>query len=295
MLIFGDPHIEEPKLAELEEVFNEIYKRLTTDEVIICLGDYYHSKRPTAKELDFGSYWVNQFQRKASKVIMLRGNHVMVNYKQNYSSVEYLKRFGVTVCEDYTFDNMYFGHKMTEKSYMYFGLQVPNHERYDIPLKRLRRYDYALLGHQHQFQKLTDKIYHLGSIIYTNFSELNTGKKYIAKLFRKNLGFIELKTPIPMVEVDSIDKLDDINQDTKVRLVFNSFGEFKRGVNRIEDYKHKFYQFKIKLNFTDKKGKVEEIKEKKSLSEIIDNWLQTIKDKDVRRELENEIVCLRDA
>ena len=84
MLIFADPHIEEKNMSELEEVFKEIKSYIEPFEDVLCLGDYYHKKRPTAKELEFGTKWIKKLLPKvASKYYMLRGNHPVLNHKDN--------------------------------------------------------------------------------------------------------------------------------------------------------------------------------------------------------------------
>ena len=57
------------------------------------------------------------------------------------------------------------------------------------------------------------------------------------------------------------------------------------------DAVREFIEFKIKLNFE----RETVITQNKNLENILENWLNNIEDVDVKRELENEIVCLRNA
>jgi hypothetical protein len=288
ILTFADPHIEESNIEELDKVFNEILNYFNKDTHIICLGDYYHKNRPTAKEIEFGSKWSSKFMNFFKNFTMLRGNHTMVNFKENNSSVEYMKYFGVSVLEDIVINNIYFGHKMTEKSDMFFGIDIPTEARYEIKTADLLKYDISLLGHQHAYQEIDKAIYHIGSIIYTTFNEINVAKKYIFKINEKDktIEKIELKTPYPMVEVSSVNELNKYEYNTKVRLIFKTFEDFKNNISKATQYKNKFITFKIKCDF-DKTIQI--IDEKQSSKEdIILKWINSIKDKDVREELIKE-------
>jgi DNA repair exonuclease SbcCD nuclease subunit len=288
IIAFADPHIEESNIEELDKVFNEIFDHSSVDAHIICLGDFYHKNRPTAKEIEFGTKWASRLKNNNQFFTMLRGNHTMVNFKDNDSSVEYLKYFGISILEELVIDNIYFGHKMTEKSDMFFGIDIPTEARYEIKTSELLKYNISLLGHQHAYQEIDEAIYHIGSIIYTTFNEVNVSKKYIFKIDEKDkkIEKIELKTPYPMVEISSVNELDKYEYNTKIRLVFKTFEDFKNNISKATQYKNRFIVFKIKCDF-DKTIQI--IDEKQSSKEdIILKWINSIKDKDVREELIKE-------
>ncbi|KKK92177.1 hypothetical protein LCGC14_2705550 [marine sediment metagenome] len=149
---------------------------------------------------------------------MIRGNHPMVTYNKNESSVEYLEHTDIKVVEDIVIDNMYFGHKMTEKSNMAFGLVVPSISRYEVLVEDLKKYRYSFLGHQHQFQVIDENIYHPGAIIYNTFGEVHSKGRYIVKMKEKPF-IIQLETPIPMVDIIDIKHLDQIYEDCEEQVI----------------------------------------------------------------------------
>lgn len=303
MIVFGDPHIEEKNIDELREVFYEIIKYIDNEDVI-CLGDFYHKNRPTAKELYFGTSVIKDMLNDYNKcILMLTGNHTKVS--EIVSSVDYLGLMDnrINVVGDEFFKmrlkplkegqevsegkKYYFGHKMTEKSDMFFGIKVPAGEKYFINTSDLDTYDYSFLGHQHRFQRVTDKIYQLGACIYTTFAEANDEGKYIAKITDEEVKFIKLKSPIPMYSVERIEDLT-MPKRSKVRLVFKDFEYFKKNVNKLEEYKNYFHEFKIKCDFIRENIKIDIQDKEKSLKDIINKWLKEIKDEQVKEELSNE-------
>ncbi len=284
MIIFGDPHIEEKNIDELEDIFSEIiFLKNDKYEDIVCLGDYYHNNRPTAREIEFGTKWAVKFTTDRNFVV-LRGNHPRVSVTEKLSSVEYLKYLDVIVENDLIWENTYFAHKETEKSEMFYGREH-SHPDYFVSTKDLEKYRLVLLGHQHKFQQISTTIYHLGSCIFNSFNELDHKRKYIVKLADK-LKLIELKSPIPMLEVKSVKELDKVDSKTKVRLKFESFEQFKKEINLIK--KDRFYQFKIKLDFSQSTTTTK--KSGGNLQSLISSWLKNIEDKDIQSILKGEFI-----
>lgn len=280
-LIITDSHITEQTLLELEGIFNEIYQQ-EADELLM-LGDYYNSKKPNAKEILFGTKWAVKFVEKYKKVIFLRGNH---DKTQDISAIDYLQYLGINIVDNYTDeDNNYFGHFMVEGSKFEYGT-------FKYTVSQLAHYNMVFLGHQHSFQAIKDHIWHIGSVRYVGFGEVEDKSKYILKLGEK-LEFIPLKSPIPMVDVKSVDELPNIDPNTKVRLVIGSFEQFKREINEIPKYKDKFEEFKLKLEFSDKTivtNVHKDVKlEKKNLQQLIIQYIEKIEDKDVKELLKKQM------
>ena len=200
-MIFSDPHIEEQNIQELDNIFAEIISYDDNSEYNICLGDWYHNKRPTPKELEFGTRWAKYFNEKKD-FILLKGNHPEIN--EEISSIDYLRYLGIEITDTYINNNIYFAHKSTEKSEMRCSSNVPYFKKFEISIKELEEYDLVILGHQHNYQRITNNIYHLGSCINTTFNEIGQ-KKYIVRIINntresaRTLDFIELKSVIPMV------------------------------------------------------------------------------------------------
>jgi len=198
-VIFADPHISEKSITELETIFKEIVKQ--DGDILIMLGDYYDKKRPTAKEIIFGTKWAYFFKRLYKKVIFLRGNH---DKTRDTSAIDYLQYLGIEVVDEYIDDNnIYYGHYMTDQSTYEYG----THEK---KAKDLTKYQLAILGHQHTYQKLERNVLHLGSCRYVNFNEVNDDYKYMMiMLDGLNGQRVKLNTPIPMKDFNSVTELKE--------------------------------------------------------------------------------------
>jgi len=269
-LIWTDSHICRENINELQEVFPEIlsYKA----DRCICLGDYYDKKSLHHTELCFGTSIIKDFVETYKEFIMLEGNHD----KETIKYIEYIG--GATVVPHCTSNNDYFGHFFVNESLKSFNSAK-------VSLKELDKYRYVFLGHQHSFQILGNKRYHPGSILWVDFGEVQDTQKCIFMLDDDKLEIIELKTPIPMIDVSNLKDLEGIKQRTKVRYVIKNFEQLKKETNELEKYKNIFYQFKIKLDFDNSPIELETIP-KKNINEIINDWLKQIEDKEVQTELE---------
>ena len=289
-LVFTDPHITVDSIKELENVFSEIVDLSSMHKVdrIICLGDYYHRARLHPIELDFGTFEAIRLAKNA-EFIMITGNHPSLD--DSNSSVTYLEHLGIQVVEQFIDNNMLFGHFMTEdsdKTGRQYVAEVPRmFEKYEKYIVDIEAFKLVLLGHQHNFQRLADHIYHLGSCRWVSFGEVSDTSKYIALVDDEKFNFIPLVSPIPMIDVDSVDKLLDLESSLKVRLVFKSFQQFKKDINNITAFKTKFVDFKIKLDFTTKNEKIETAN--KPIKNLIRDWLEKIVDNDIRTLLKEEI------
>jgi len=280
MIIFTDPHIEEKHISELEEIFQEIYDKGAQGEEMVMIGDYYERAKLTPKELFFGTYWAYKFAKKF-KVTFVIGNHGMSGGE---SVIKYLKFVGVTVVPDYLITvggkKVYFGHFMTNKSIFEYGSSK-------VTVKELeKKADYILLGHQHNPQEITKKVFHLGSCRYVNFNEVIDKEKHYALIDDfGNLTFEKIKSVTPMVDVISSLELPTLNAKTKVRMVIKSYDLFKREINSLSKWRDKFVEFKIKLDFEKPKASTKvkrEIKKEENLEKLVDKWLTEIQDPDVR-------------
>lgn len=270
-LFFTDSHIEEGALDELELIFKEIFKYQANE--LICIGDYYDKRKPTAKEILFGTKWAYFFKKKFSKVIFVKGNH---DKTQDISVINYLEYMGIECVDEYLEDNIYAGHFMTDKSLMEYG----THEK---TLAELRQYSYVLLGHQHSFQELAPNIYHLGSCRYINFNEAKDDGKYIILNYNNSWDRRKLMSVIPMIETSSIKELPNIQANTKVCMVINSYQQFKNEINELNKWKEKFIEFKIKLNFKVETTNIQETKqEQRKLEEVLRQGIEKIQDQDVK-------------
>ena len=280
--LFADPHLEEPNLDEFENIFNEIISYDVHEW--ICLGDYLE-KKPTPKEIYFATKWAILFKEKGKKFTLIEGNHPAI--ENDFSSEDYLSFLGTNIKPTYVIDNCYFGHCLTEKSDRCFTDINSEKNRYEINTKDVEKYKYTVFGHQHTYQKISKNIYHLGSCRFIDFGETTEPNKYIAIIDNK-IQFIKLKNVIPMVDVKDIKELSTISQNSKVRCIITDFNILKNHLVDIEKYKKYFTQFKIKLELNQQDLLPTQKQEKHSLQNNIKEWLDNIKDKEVKQELIEE-------
>ncbi len=286
IIIFGDPHIKEKVIPELDSIFTEILKQ--EGNTLIMVGDYYDNKRPTAQEILFGTKWALGFKKRFKNVIFLRGNH---DKTKDISAIDYLQYFKIKIVDEYIDkDNNYFGHFMTNKSLYEYGT-------FQKTVKELRQYTYTLLGHQHNPQELETNMYHLGSVRYCQFNEVTDPYKRIAVIEKGELEFIKLKSPYPMIDVKSIKELAKIEPgNKKVRLIIESFNQFKEEVNFLTQYKNKFVEFKTKLDFSNtvsRKQSLPKTVKRKRLQQILREGIAKIEDIDVKNLLQEQLEDLK--
>lgn len=286
LLIIGDSHMDDPYLEEQDKIWEEIFQ-VDADEVI-HLGDFFNKNRPSPNVLNRGTRILCELVAKYGKVNVLAGNgsHESLN---GYNINGYMEWVGVnpmSMQEEIERDGkkIFLGHIMTNESYKEYG----SHE---VTVKELRKYDYAFLGHQHNPQDITDKIFHVGSIFYQNFNEVKDNYKRVALLEDGKLEWIQLKSPTPMQDAFTVQELESLSSKTKVRLILKSFNDFKENVDRIAKFREKFVKFEVKLDFEAVQDKpiTSEVDEKpKSLQVLLDEELTKIEDKDVRELLRQQ-------
>lgn len=285
-LIIGDSHIADKYIDELEYVFEEILE-IDADKCI-HLGDFFDNNKLSPRELEFGTKIAKEFKEKYKDFTIMSGNgrHEWLN-SRNITS--YLKDLNVnTVGMEYKIelDNLqcYFGHFMTNQSILEYGSA-------EVTISELSKYDLAILGHQHLFQEIKkDKIYHLGSIFFQNFNEAKEDYKRVALIENGKLEFIKLNAPINMVDLESVSELSKFTPDTKIRLIYKSFEDWKRDVNHLTEYKNKFVDFKIKLDFTSEPvfSDININKQPQKVDEIINQELDKIEDPEVKALLKSQ-------
>ena len=286
ILCFGDSHITSDSITELDRVFKEILSNKGNCTELVCLGDYYDKKRPSVDEIMFGTKWAKIFKDNFSKCIMLRGNHAELSTK--LSNVDYLEYLGWKIEEDYITSGIFFGHFMTSDSAKHFGEYSK-----DKNISFFKNYVLSVLGHQHDYQEMTNNTIHLGSCRFVSFGEKLDELKYILKIENNKPEKIPLTTYTPIISTENISLLEGFPQEYKVRLVFKDFNNYKSNLNTIEKLRNKFNKFKIKLDFVEGnnenpiQGGVVKQNDNYLVVSIID-WLNNIKDEDVKKELKEE-------
>jgi len=282
-LIVGDLHINERSISEIDEIFEKDILSIESDR-IIQLGDFFDKNTPTPLELKFSSELVLKLKKHYKEVIILSGtgSHDLL---RGTSVIEHLESLGVKVIKgDYNEDNLLFGHWMTNESKFEYG--TAKHT-----VTELKKYKNVFLGHQHNPQIIDDHIYHIGSIRHVNFNEVDD-IKHIVLLEDDRLFFIQLKHCIPMKDVTDVTQLEQIDTRTKVRVIFNSFEDYKKNASYVNKVGKKFFLFKLKMNFEQSKILVNASKKldptEINKNNIIQSYIDKIEDKEVQRLLKEQ-------
>jgi len=275
-IVVGDCHIKENAIDELDSIFSEIitYK----SKKLIILGDYYHSNRPTGKELEFGTRWIDSFRNLYEEVVLIKGNHEASS--DNCTCVDYLRYLNIGVVDTYIKDDCYFAHHFLSESELAFGTG-----KYSIA--DLKDYRYVLLGHQHKFQELAPNMYHLGAVRKCDFGEAFYSQPRIALFKDGELEFKELKSPSQIIICSHPNELKGLNENSRILYIFNSFEQFLNEIGEVNIQKPLFKELKMKMNFK-KDDKKYEKNENQSFKELFQAFLENLAP-DVKKELEEVI------
>lgn len=294
ILIFGDLHVEERALEECEAIIDELceYGKKEQIDSIIQLGDLCDKNKLNSSELFALTRMMVKLRRTFKNVIVMEGNHDKT--EKNVNIIQYLKFFGIIVEQDQfsgtmqkvdglmSNDRFLLGHWFVDKSAGAFG-----HFKYTV--EALKEFKYVILGHQHDFQQVTDSIVHLGSARYTSFGENHLLKKRFAILNNASLSFVDFKSTISLFKVSSIQELENIPDKAKVQYEFKSFEQLKEEIKTINELKNRFFAFKKKNDFiVDDKRNILQSSPKRDIRQIISDFLGTIKEAEIKNLLEEE-------
>lgn len=285
IIITTDWHLNESCIDELKEIIDEVYYE--QDEKIVgtvIIGDLFDRKRPTPIEVEAMTNILCNLL-KVMPVTIITGNHEELSNK--ISALDYTSHFGVKIERNKCIYNkdlqnfkILFGHFYTE--------ETDEFARSNIKVKDLEQEaNLVLLGHYHGFKKMGNYTYHLGSLRRVNFKEVDFGipKYAIFDLQTHEIEFREVKSAIPMFEVDSLAKVATKPSRAKIRVVYKDFAKFKLEANQIPEVKKKVFELKIKLDFKNLVQTVASIEDTKSRSfeDIFDEFLHSeVEDKEVQ-------------
>ena len=283
ILIVGDIHLDDRHIEEIDNIFSNDILTINAD-TIIQLGDFFHSAYPSPRELKYASELVKKLSTLYKKVVILSGTgeHDLV---KGHSVVEHFSAISSKIViskGDYIYNKMLFGHFMVNESKLAFGTG-----RYS--LKQLTdKYTYTFLGHQHIPQRLAnDRVFHLGAIRYVSFSEADSPRHLFLLEGENAITHIPIKHCRRMVEVTSFEGLEQADFRDKVRFVVPSFEFYKTNINRLNECIHKYFEFKIKMDFEVKEPiTIENAKIHKN--DIITDYIKNIPDQEVKTILEDK-------
>lgn len=287
ILVLGDIHLKNDSLNEVKSILDEIYfSSKEMYEEILFLGDIINQseKKPSPEILEYLTFIITEIL-KTSKITICIGNHE--SFSDNLSTLNFLKSLGVSLIyhHGYIIRNnykIYLGHHFLDQS-------DKNYKDERFKVKELSKlYDLSFTGHDHKFKEYCDNVINLGSVRRVNFSEINYPTPKYAKINIDSLNYeiCEIKSAIPMIEVFSISDLDKLDSNNKVRLTFTEFDYFIKNINKLKKYESKFVMFKIKHDYVINTKREIKISKKKTFQESFKNFLQTIKNNEVKQFIE---------
>jgi len=293
-LVIGDIHIKEDAIPEIRTIMDEI-KSLQMERIdyIVLLGDYFDTlKMPNNTELVFGAQLLTDIRNhfEPLSITVVRGNHGDLGVKGNtVDSFQCLE--DVFVADDTFIGSVYFGHKCTERSKMYFGNGIKEVSQWEVPISHLEtQYTRSFLGHQHDYQEVTDKITHLGSVRFVSHGERLANKRVAVirdcETTNPIITYHELKTPIKLVNVRTVEELQSIDRNSKVRFIYEDFVYYKDTLEVVRSICEEFVSYKIDKKFASKEtaGQLK-VDKTSNIKALVSEWLGTIKDVDVHRQL----------
>lgn len=293
-LIIGDVHADLSSLEELETIFQEIYyscKEKYNGGKIIFLGDIINhtEKRPHPEVLVFVTKLITDMT-KNSEVIVCIGNHE--SWTDDKSTLDYLKYLNVNLI--YHHGTIKIGEKIVYLGHHFLDQSDEHYKDNRFKVKELtEKYDFCLIGHDHKFRQHNEKFINLGSIRRTTFNEVDYGMPKYAKMSTESLKIelCEVKSATPMLDVTSIDEALKHDYRTKLRLVFKSFEEYMKNVNKLPELGKKFFMFKVFHDYIQKVNKVKkEVKKGKSFKEMFGEFLnKEVKNKEVKTLIEENL------
>lgn len=282
ILVIGDVHLYEKSIQEIKDIFEEIKKKyIPKVKEVWFLGDLFHKKYASPFEIDYLTELLIDLQ-KFCKISILTGNHDELSKK--LSAVDYTRHFGIQLDRFSTVKSLhgktvYLGHHFWNESDKHV-----KDERFKVK-EYSKKYDLSFTGHDHKHKIYEKNVINLGSIRRISYGEIDYPEPKIAiidsKTFKVTLH--DLKSYIPMVEVKSVKECKKIEERTKVRLVFKTFEDYVKNINKVPELEKKFYDFAVKLDFTQEKKEIKKA-EKKGISfeNLFIKYLKTIKNQEVQ-------------
>jgi len=161
------------------------------------------------------------FKLENKEIILLAANsHESETNELSSVDVYGILKNNITVVKEYhEEDKLYLGHFIVNES-------TANPNGGTKSKTELSGYKNVLLGHGHNFEVIKPNICQLGSCRYTSFGENAEIKKRIGIVTdygeeKERWGFIELKTPYPIVNIEVTSKMEEKGPKTPVSAPIN--------------------------------------------------------------------------
>jgi len=278
LLVTGDFHIKEKFIEELTPQFNLILKDIHTVDAVCIAGDIFDHPKPSSIEICTFINFITSIPNKIP-IYIIAGNHDWVD-KQN-AAIDWVPYIRPNVYYHHNSLDFTIASKKVKMLHCNVSESIVGPEDISLPggsISQYTSYDIVILGHIHKAQIIKKSkllALHPGSLIYTTFGERNDTKGYYLVHIGDTIVPEFIKTnPIPMYQFiidnpkDSLEKINKINKNSKVKIIFkgniNSLEFLKNIENTIKVCSKKFREFKYEIISTDK-GNIE-VKQKTQLN-----------------------------
>lgn len=204
ILFYTDPHICLSSITECELVFDEIIELVEKYKIskVISLGDNFDTTKPSAAELNCLAKFLKKLNNK--EVILLAAT----SHESETNILSSVDVYGIlsdtiTIVKEYRDEGkLYCGHFIINESKANKGSLSGTKSK-----KELQNYKFVVLGHGHNFEIIKPNVCQLGSCRYISFGEDENIKKRVGIVTdygedKERWGFIELKTPYPIVNIE---------------------------------------------------------------------------------------------
>ena len=268
MLVFSDLHIDLENIQECISIMNEIKSIINDHKIneLVTIGDIFDKHNPFNEEINTFCNFLKDINVKT--YIVVAPSHESITPENNiFKHFELLNPNIKTYFKELILNDIYFGHFTVKESLKGFN---ETKSIYDFT-----NYRCILLGHQHTWQKITNNAYHIGSSRWVRFDEDHKINKKVAIIYNDNIEFIDLKSPIKMLDVlyNSENDLPS-NSNLKVRLIFKSYSSLLNWLKVSNKYKNYFHTLKIKIDFENLEiSKLQETKKVESYVQELLNWV----------------------
>jgi DNA repair exonuclease SbcCD nuclease subunit len=214
-LFYTDLHITDDSLKECESILDEIlilceqYKIHT----VYNLGDTFDSIKPSSAALDLFSNFIKKLNR--PMVLLVANSH-----ESETQTISIVNHFGILT------DKINVVKEYKDEEKLYLGHFIVNESKTNLfggtkSKTELSGYKNVILGHGHNFEIIKPNICQLGSCRYVSFGEDANIKKRIGLVTdygeeKERWGFIELKSPYPIVNIEVSSILDEKASKTNI-------------------------------------------------------------------------------
>lgn len=277
-LIVGDLHLRDYKnnkeylnhqVSSIIRMLDDVESKVEDLASVIFLGDIYHFRKPSAREILAFKYILDFLRNRY--VHVLRGNHdsetkgddgvTVLNVFKRYNAVTIHDQSSRYIEAGFTFIPHYENQKIIEKIlsdipkddivFGHFGYKGAYNSQgdYDSEVALSSFKNRTILGHVHQFKHASDLVTTLGTPFSTEYNE--AGNKHVVALvdqYTRKIEYIPVDYGIRHLKLNyselerNEELINDPNRLTYLRVYFNELTDF----NAISLRKEIFDNYNVK-------------------------------------------------